>query len=926
MKQQSFRSKLVTRRTYSRPLTEDLFETWPQTIDRVIGHQYRLWDDAQIAPLSSDQLDELDRLNEILLAREGSLSGRTNWLGGTGVAYRRASSQFNCSHTLAETVHDIVDIFWLLLQGCGVGSRAVAGTLNGLAKPAEIVVIRSERTIEDWEAGKRGVEDNKVFRELNAKGQRVYHLKVGDSAEAWAKSVGKLLALKEPVDVIVLDFSEVRAAGIRLKGYGWISSGDRAIADALTAICRILSNSAGRLLTKMQIHDIINWLGTTLSSRRSAEIMTMFFDDPEWSEFATWKKDYWLTGQTQREQSNNTTLFWQRPSKLELRAIFGMMMEAGGSEPAFANAAHALRRAPWFKGFNPCLSGDTLVSTHQGLRRIEELAGDSSYIWDGEGLLVPARFEQTSASAEVVRVCLSDGSEVVCTPNHNWVREDGSFIPASDLAPGDRLKVANIEGRFGQTHSPDEAYLDAWLIADDTRYNDHTGRAALDKSRVPSYVLGGSQETVQRFIEGYTQSAGHIGHTGQGWLVQYTSVHRSFLQDLQAMLRLFGVHSRISLECDSGYRLTVANPSKFFVYFAPENNKHGPHKIDFKVEVESVELLVDRIPVYCAGVPTTNSFDLAGVHTGNCAEILLGNKSFCNLVEVNLEAFNGRFDDLLQAVYLLARANYRQTCVNLDDGILQRTWHELNQFLRLTGVGLTGYVSWEGQGDAEALRKIADTAIRGVNSMADELGLPRSQLTTTIKPSGTLSKVMDTTEGCHKPLGKYIFNNINLGIHDPAVPLLRAANYRVSEHPTSPDSVLVTLPVAYENVEFEVVDGVEVNLESAVDQLERYKFLMENYVQHNCSITVSYSPEEVPEVIDWIYDNWESYVGVSFIYRNDPTKTAADLGYPYLPQEVVTKEQYDEYVNSLLFVDLDATGVVDGLLDDECATGACPVR
>jgi len=185
---------------------------------------------------------------------------------------------------------------------------------------------------------------------------------------------------------------------------------------------------------------------------------------------------------------------------------------------------------------------------------------------------------------------------------------------------------------------------------------------------------------------------------------------------------------------------------------------------------------------------------------------------------------------------------------------------------------------------------------------------------------------MDTTEGVHKPLGKYIFNNVRFGIHDPLVPLLREANFRVFNDPYSADAVLATFPVSYEEVDFDVVNGVEVNVESAIDQLERYKMLMDNYVDHNCSITISYDPSEVPAIIDWLLLNWDHYVGVSFIYRNDPTKTAADLGYPYLPQEVVTKEVFDAYASTLLPVNLDAANTLEELEQDACATGACPIR
>jgi ribonucleoside-triphosphate reductase len=126
-------------------------------------------------------------------------------------------------------------------------------------------------------------------------------------------------------------------------------------------------------------------------------------------------------------------------------------------------------------------------------------------------------------------------------------------------------------------------------------------------------------------------------------------------------------------------------------------------------------------------------------------------------------------------------------------------------------------------------------------------------------------------------------------------------------------------------VQFDKVGGVEVNLESAVDQLERYKMLMESWCQQNVSATISYDASEVGDIIQWLYDNWDNYVGVSFLFRNDPTKTAADLGYLYLPQEVVTKAVFDEYIARIVPFELDETLVSD-VLEDDCAGGACPIR
>lgn len=650
----STRAQIVTRRTYNRVLDPDnnIFESWEQTVDRVIGHQRWLWERALGRELETEELMELAELRNLMIERKVSTSGRTLWLGGTRIAKTREASQFNCSFLHIETVYDVVDSLWLLLQGCGVGFRPIPGTLTGfMQRIPQIEVIRSERT------SKGGNEHNvETFED------GVWTIQVGDSAKAWAKSIGKLLAGKHPAKRLVLDFSQIRPAGERLAGYGWISSGDEQIAHAYQKIAELLNRKAGQLLTRIDILDLCNHLGTVLSSRRSAEIAIFPVDEPEWEEFAVAKKDYWEHDNHHRTQSNNSLLFREKPSRAELEHIFELMLDAGGSEPGFINAETALRRAPWFKGCNPCV------------------------------------------------------------------------------------------------------------------------------------------------------------------------------------------------------------------------------------------------------------------------EILLGNKSFCNLTEVDVAKFKNDPAGLLRAIYIAARANYRQTCVDLRDGILQESWHLNNYHLRLCGVGLTGIARRPDLGAWEYtdMQRVATSA---AYSMADELGTPRPKNVTCVKPSGTLSKIMDTTEGVHKPLGKYIFNNIAFSKHDPLVETLRKANYRVFDHPFDSSAVIATLPVKYDDVEFDVVDGKEVNLESAIDQLERYKLLQQNWTQQNTSVTISYDPSEVPAIIDWLLENWDVYVGVSFLFRADPTKTAEDLGYQYLPQEVVTKEVYDEYVSQLEPVVLDeSNNSLEEIGNDECANGACPVR
>lgn len=338
------RADVVVRRTYARPLdnNETSFETWEEICERVRGHQQWLWERAKGSSLSVKEKQELKEFKQLMVDRKVSVSGRTLWLGGTEVAQRREASQFNCSFTEVETVYDVVDVLWLLMQGCGVGFKPVVGTLNGFKKPIkDIDVIRTQRTT------KGGLETNEEsFKD------GVWIIKVGDSAEAWSKSIGKLLAGQYNADKLVFDFSELRPAGERLSGYGWISSGDQAISTAYLAIANILNKRAGQLLTRIDILDVVNWLGTILSSRRSAQIALFEYGKPEWKEFAVAKREFWVDN-IQRGQSNNSLVFYDKPKREELEHIFNLMQEAGGSEPGFVNGQTALNRAPWFKGSNP---------------------------------------------------------------------------------------------------------------------------------------------------------------------------------------------------------------------------------------------------------------------------------------------------------------------------------------------------------------------------------------------------------------------------------------------------------------------------------------------------------------------------------------------------------------------------------------------
>lgn len=668
MSEMSARALAVFQRTYSRPKGDGTHETFHETVDRVINHHKWLWsraaglldpkDDEPCLP-NEDAEAELDQLRQLMYDRKVLPSGRSMWLGGTGIARSRELSQFACSGSIVKTVYDVVDNAWLLLNGCGIGVKPEMGVLNGFARPIKTIeVVRSERSIEDGPS----LEDHNT-ETWDAK-SRTWTIRVGDSGEAWAKAIGKLVAGKYPAEKLVLDFRPVRAEGSLLSRYGWRSSGDTVIAQEMPKIAELFNRRAGQLLTKLDIADLINHLGVIQTGRRGAEILLMEEGDPEIEDFMRFKAGcYSDPTKFQRQQSNNSIIFWKKPKRERLAQIFETIVASGGNEPGFVNGQAARVRAPWFDTVNPCV------------------------------------------------------------------------------------------------------------------------------------------------------------------------------------------------------------------------------------------------------------------------EIILGDKSFCCLFEVDVAKFDS-LNELQEALRLAGRANYRQTCVNLDDGVLQRSWHELMQYLHLCGTSITG-IARRPDLSAHDLRQMRTSATLGAWSMADELGLSRPKNVTCVKPSGTLGKVMDTTEGAHKPLGRYVFNSIVYTRSDPLVDVLRAAGYEVRPHPTAETQVLVKFPVESAGVVFEDFNGTPVNREPAVAQLERYRLIMENWCDQNCSMTISYDVEEVPAIINWLLDNWNSYVGVSWAFRTDPTKTAADFGAAYLPQQVVDRETFMDYVEQLqpLGDEVVSGGAAQSdELEADCETGFCPVR
>lgn len=312
-----------------------------------------------------------------------------------------------------------------------------------------------------------------------------------------------------------------------------------------------------------------------------------------------------------------------------------------------------------------------------------------------------------------------------------------------------------------------------------------------------------------------------------------------------------------------------------------------------------------------------------------CAEILLDSKGMCNLTTVNVMSFvdeNNKLDieTLLQAQALSARAGYRMTCVELE---LPR-WNIVQQRDKLVGCSLTGWqdmvnaIDLDKCGEAELLRSLRQVAKDTVNNYAKTLGQKKPLLVTTLKPEGTLSQLPVVSSGVHYSHSPYYIRRIRVNAKDPIIKVCEELGY-----PIKPENGQTAENCKTKVVSFPVKapDGKTKYHVSAIEQLENYILFMDNYVDHNCSITVHVREHEWELVEQWLWDNWEKVVAVSFLSLDDNF-------YEQLPYEEITKEQYDEMVKLVpKFIPslISKYEVEEQELEvsaPECVGGSCPVR
>lgn len=266
-----------------------------------------------------------------------------------------------------------------------------------------------------------------------------------------------------------------------------------------------------------------------------------------------------------------------------------------------------------------------------------------------------------------------------------------------------------------------------------------------------------------------------------------------------------------------------------------------------------------------------------------CAEITLRSAGVCNLTEVVIRN-NDSLPAILEKVSLAVIMGTYQSMLT-DFRYVRSVWSKNQVEERLLGVSLTGLMDHPilSQTTSEAkhwLMTMKQHAIMVNKMWAEKLGINQSVAITTVKPSGTVSQLVDSASGEHARHSPYYIRTVRGDKKDPLAQLMRQQGFPVEDCVMKPDSTdIFSFPVkAPEGSVFR-------NDRSAIEQLEHYLMVQTIWSEHNVSITVYVKDHEWMGVGDWVYQNFDSIAGVSFLPHSDHA-------YRQAPYQECTEQEY----------------------------------
>lgn len=293
-----------------------------------------------------------------------------------------------------------------------------------------------------------------------------------------------------------------------------------------------------------------------------------------------------------------------------------------------------------------------------------------------------------------------------------------------------------------------------------------------------------------------------------------------------------------------------------------------------------------------------------------------------NLTEIVCRE-NDTAEDLARKVRLATILGTFQSTLT-DFPYLRKIWRKNTEEERLLGVSMTGImdcnllIQRDKAAVAKLLRSLRGVAVETNAEFADALGIEHSAAITCVKPSGTVSQLVDSASGIHARHSPYYIRTVRADVKDPLTQFLKAAGFPYEPAVDKPDSTFV-----FSFPQKSPEGAVTRNDMSAIEQLENWLLFQENWCEHKPSVTISVRDHEWLEVGAWVYANFDAISGVSFLPYSDHV-------YKQAPYQDCTEEEYLAFLEKMPhnvnwpalshFEDDDFTA---GMQTMACSSGAC---
>ena len=297
--------------------------------------------------------------------------------------------------------------------------------------------------------------------------------------------------------------------------------------------------------------------------------------------------------------------------------------------------------------------------------------------------------------------------------------------------------------------------------------------------------------------------------------------------------------------------------------------------------------------------------------TNPCAEIGLANRESCNLSEIFLPNVESKEEliDIAKLLYKVQKAIASMPYLDRESDDIT------SQNMRL-GLGVTGVAQ------AHKQMKWLDDTYRALREFDKEWSMqndwPESKRLTTVKPSGTLSLLAGVTPGVHPGYSKHHIRRVRMSVGDPLLQYCSDMGYNVEwvknlDGTVSDRTKLVEFPCTFPEGTVLAEDM------TAIQQMELQAQLQRKWADNAVSVTIYVKEGELEEVQEYLKHNWVNMKSVSFLLHSDH-------GFEQAPLEAISSAKYAQLVSNIRQTEVGPQGGVSELLDDDCVSGACPIR